>query len=179
MIIPGSLKKKREKAFIWAILFFIAVIGGSCKARYSFTGADIPAEAETLSVVRFPNRAPLADPSLSQDFTEALRNIFLEQTSLELVEKKGDLQYSGQITGYNVEPVAVESNEQAAMNRLTIEVQVNYTNTLDPDKSFQQTFSRFADFQGNKDLSEVEEELVAEINDQLVQDIFDQSLSNW
>lgn len=151
----------------------------SCKTRYSFTGADIPPEAETISVSQFPNRTSLAGPNLSQTFTEELRNIFLKQTDLDLVEKKGDLRYEGRITRYNVKPVAVESNERAAMNRLTIAVKVEYTNTVNEEKNFESRFSRFADFDSDRNLSEVEDRLIAEITEQLVQDIFDRSLSDW
>ncbi|MFB6306937.1 MAG: LPS assembly lipoprotein LptE, partial [Flavobacteriales bacterium] len=80
------------------LLLFLFIMQG-CKVNISSTGADIPAEAETISVSLFPARAPLASPTLSQAFTEDLRDIFIKQTDLDLVEKDGDLQYKGKITG--------------------------------------------------------------------------------
>lgn len=151
----------------------------ACKVDYSFTGASIPAEAETLSVERFPNNAGLGPPSLGQTFTEDLRDRFMRQTDLTLVDKNGDLQYKGSIVDYEVEPVAVEGNEQASLNRLTITVRVRYKNTLEKKKNFEKRFSRFADFESGKSLSSVEDQLINEINDQLTQDIFDASLSDW
>ncbi len=150
---------------------------------YSFSGASIPAEAETISIERFPNNAGLGPPTLSQTFTEDLRNRFMRQTDLDLVDRNGDLQYAGSIVGYDIEPVAVQGNQgrdqQASLNRLTITVKVRYTNTLNEEKNFERRFSRFADFEAGQNLSSVEDELIQEINDQLTQDIFDASLSDW
>ncbi len=151
----------------------------ACKVDYSFTGASIPPEAESLSVERFPNNAGLGPPTLGQTFTEDLRDRFMRQTDLTLVDKNGDLQYSGSIVDYEVEPVAVQGNEQASLNRLTMTVKVRYRNTLNQEKNFEKRFSRFADFEAGESLSSVEDQLIQEINDQLTQDIFDASLSDW
>ncbi len=159
-----------------ALLLFILA---SCKVRYGFTGADIPAEAKTVSVAYFQNNAALANPNYSQRITEALKDIFISQTRLNLVPNNGDLRYEGNVTGYDIRPVAIQGNETASLNRLTISVNVKYVNTFDAKKNFEQTFSRFVDFNSNQQLSAIEEELMNEINKQLVQDIFDRSLSNW
>lgn len=151
----------------------------ACKVDYSFTGADVPAEAETISIDRFPNNAGLGPPNLGQVFTEDLRDLFMRQTSLELVSGRGDLQYEGEIVDYEIDPVAVQGDDQASLNRLTMTVKVRYKNTIEEEKDFEKNFSRFADFEGSESLAEVEEELVEEINDQLTQDIFDASLSDW
>ncbi len=175
------MKKRSLLLFLaGSLLVFIP----SCKVGYSFTGASIPAEAETLSVERFPNNAGLGPPTLSQTFTEDLRDRFMRQTDLDLVDRNGDLQYSGSIVGYDVEPVAVQSKgksntDQASLNRLTITVKVRYRNTINEEKSFEREFSRFADFEAAKSLSNVEDRLIQEVNDQLTQDIFDASLSDW
>lgn len=161
----------------------ISIPFSSCKVGYSFTGASIPAEAETLSIERFPNNSGLGPPTLSQTFTEDLRDRFMRQTDLDLVDRNGDLQYSGAIVGYEIEPVAVqgnqEGNEQASINRLTITVRVRYRNTIEKKKNFERQFSRFADFDASEQLANVEDRLIEEINDQLTQDIFDASLSDW
>ncbi|PCJ89017.1 MAG: hypothetical protein COA57_02645 [Flavobacteriales bacterium] len=165
---------------IRAFFFCLLLIGSqSCKVNYSFTGASIPPDVKTVSVSYFPNYAPLAQPTLSQTFTEALRDILLRQTPLSLVEGGGDLHFEGEIRNYLTSPVAVQGNETAARNRLTITVKVRYVNTKDENQNFEQSFSRFADYDGGTALSEVEEDLIKEVNDQLVQDIFNRALSNW
>lgn len=162
--------------FLFAIPF---VLLSSCTVRYSPIAAEIPANAETFSVGAFPTRAPLAGPNVSLAFVETLKDVMLQQTRLDLVKKNGDLKFEGAITGYAVQPVAIQGNETSAMNRLTITVAVRYTNTLDRDKDFELNFSRFADYSSTQDLQQVQNVLIADINDQLTQDIFDRSLGNW
>lgn len=161
------------------ILFIISITLICCKVNYSFTGASISPDIKTVDVSFFPNRAPLAQPTLSQQFTEALRNILQSQTSLSLLDKSGDLHFEGEITGYNIMPMAIQGNETAALNRLTITVNIRFVNKNAPVQNFEQSFSRFADYDAKANLSTIEEGLIKEINDQLVQDIFNKALTNW
>lgn len=155
------------------------MVFGSCKINYSFTGADIPEEAKSASVTMFVNNAPLASPNLPLKITESLKDLIQGQSRLFITSGTGDLQFSGTITGYDVRPVAVQANETAALNRLSITVQVSYINKFDDKKSFQQNFTRFADFDSSREITSVEDQLMDEINKQLVQDIFDRAFSAW
>lgn len=150
----------------------------ACRVNYSFTGGD-PGNARTLSVELFQARAPLATPSAAQTFTETVRDLLLAQTPLKLAQTEGDVQYSGSITGYDVQPVNIQANETAALNRLTITASVTYVNTLEPKKNTEFSVSRFADYSSSQDLTAVESQLVTEISKQLAQDIFDRTLGNW
>jgi hypothetical protein len=148
--------------------------------NYGFNGATVDyTKTQTVSVQLFPNYAPLAQPTLSQEFTEALRDILLNQTKLDLVKQDGDLQFSGKITGYSTAPVGIQANEVAAQNRLTITVSVKFVNTADESKNFEQSFSQYADYDSGKSLTEVESELTKQINELLTQQIFNRALSNW
>lgn len=158
---------------------FVALCSGSCKIKYSFSGADIPENAKTASVELFVSNAGLANPNLPIKITEKLKDQILSQTKLLLVREGADLQFSGVITGYDIRPVAVQTNETAGLNRLTITVQVNYVNKFDEKKSYTQNFSRFADYDSAQELSSVEDQLMDDINKQLVQDMFDKAFSNW
>ena len=146
---------------------------------YSFTGASISPETKTISIDRFPNNAMTVEPSLSQKFTDALRDKFQRETNLTLLTKGGDLQIEGSITGYRTSPVAIQANETAAMNRLTITVEVTFTNTVDDSKSYKSTFSRFEDYPSTQNLNDVQETLIEQINEMLVQDVFDKAVVNW
>lgn len=164
--------------FITTTLLLINSTG--CKVNYSFTGADIPAEAKTMSVGYFIATATLANPQVSQQFTSDLIAMVLTQTSLDVVDDNGDLQYEGTISGYKISPAAVQSDtEAAAKNRLTMTVKVKYTNTIEPDKSFEKDFSQFADFDADENLNDIEEELIDQIDEILVQEIFNASLGSW
>ena len=122
---------------------------------------------------------PLANANLSQSFTEALKDILISQTNLNLVSKDGDLNFDGAIVGYNVTSVAIQGNETAALNRLSITVKVTFTNKKDKEQDFETTFTRFADYESSQNLASVEDGLIKDINDQLTQDIFNRALSNW
>ena len=165
--------------FTFILLFFsILPLLSGCKV-YSFTGASIPAEAKTVSIKYIENNADLVEPALSQDLTDALRDRFVSQTSLRLVPENGDLQIEGEIRQYLVTPVAITGDETAALNRLTIGVFIRFTNTIDPTKDFESSFSRFEDYQSTQDISQVKQVLIPTINAQLVDDIFNKSVVNW
>lgn len=150
-----------------------------CSVSYSLTGADIPANARNFSVQPFNVVAPLASPTYGQSITEGVKELILSQSRLDLAPRDGDLQFEGTVTGYNVAPAAISSDEFAEINRLTITLKVVYTNTLEEEKSFERSFSRFADFSTTQELTDVEQTLIDEINEQLTQDIFDASLGSW
>ncbi|MCF8303574.1 MAG: hypothetical protein K9I94_09905 [Bacteroidales bacterium] len=171
--------KKRYQNIILTIaaLLVISIITGC--GVYSFTGASIPPEAETMTVKYFSNKSDLVKPTLSQQFTEELRDKFSSQTTLSLVERGGDLALEGEIVEYSTKPIAIQGNERAAQNRLTIGVNVRFTNKYDEDANFETKFSRYADYDSQQRLSAVEESLISQINEQLVEDIFNKAVVNW
>lgn len=150
----------------------------SVGCKVSFTGGSQGA-AKTVSVKLFQNNAPIVNPTLSQSFSESLRDFFVSQSRLQLVQANGDIQLEGTITGYNIAPVAIQGNQTAGLNRLTVTVSVKCTNLTDETKNFEQNFTRFSDWQSNIPLPTVEADLVRDINTQLVQDIFNKALVNW
>ncbi len=166
---------------IVSLTFLIALLFQNCGLpKYSFTGISIAPEVKTVSIQNFPNHAPLVQPSLSQDLTEALKEAFISQTNLELVTNGiGDLNFEGQITDYRQNPQAISGDEQASMNRLTITVQLKFTNFKQPDQNFELTFSRFADYPTTQSFDVVEMELNQQIIEELVEDIFNKSVANW
>lgn len=166
------------------LIFKIICIGllvmvSSCKAKYSLNGASIPVEAKTVSVAFFTNNTSLGAPSLSQRFTEKLRDVVSSQTRLALVSQNGDLQFEGSIMDYNISPVAIQSTDIAGLNRLTITVNVKYSNKFDAGKNFEQGFTRFADYKSSESINAKEAELVQEIYRQLTEDVFNRAFNNW
>jgi hypothetical protein len=168
------LKFTARFSLVFLVLFFFQ----SC--RYSFTGASISPDVKTVSVDFFRSYASLAPPILEQSFTEALRDIFISQTNLRLVQSGGDLHFEGKITDYvPAQPISVGTDQVANKERLTIGVRVKFTNTKEPKNSFDKPFSRFQDYDASRSLQDVENELISDINQQLAQSIFDAAVSNW
>lgn len=161
---------------IVGIVIIITIFG--C-GTYSFTGASISPETKTISIERFPNNALTVEPTLSQRFTDALKDKFANETNLAIINKGGDLQMDGAIIGYRTSPVAIQGDETAALNRLTISVQVNFVNTLDNSKSYKSNFTRFEDYPSSQNLNDVQETLIDQINEMLIQDIFEKAVVNW
>jgi hypothetical protein len=170
-----SMSFNKRTFYVFSILLILA----GCKVNYSFTGASVAPDVRTLSITTFPNYAPLGPPSLSQVFTESLKDIFIRQTSLALVKANGDLMIEGEITDYRISSEAVSGNDQSKLNKLTMTVKVRYTDTKDETKSYEQTFSNFAQFGENAVLSAIEDGLITEINQKINQDIFNKSLGDW
>ena len=158
------------------LVFAISIYG--CGV-YSFTGASIAPDVKTVTIQYFQNRASIIEPTLSQKFTEKLKDKFVSQTSLRVVESNADLLFEGQISDYRTQPIAIQGDQTAAQNRLTITVNVKFSNTKDNKQNFETSFSRFADYPSDKSLNEVEQNLIEEINKQLVDDIFNKAVSNW
>ena len=160
------------------LILIAALVLTSC-GIYSFTGASIPAEAKTVSVQHFPNNANLVNPMLSDIITNNLRDRFMNQTSLDEVPDNGDLAIEGEIVDYKTSPTAITGDQVAALNRLTITVNVRFYNRYDESKNFEQKFSQYDDYPSNEDLNVVQEALVTTICDKLCEDIFNKAVVNW
>ena len=109
-----------------------AFIVHSC-GIYSFTGTSIQPDVKTITINYFEYQALKVNPSLSNQITEALQEKFIKLTKLELVDMDGDLEITGAVSGYDVKATAVTANEQAAQNRLTVNVKVSFTNRKYPE----------------------------------------------
>ena len=166
--------------FVLSLVATTLFLSSACTTQVSFTGTGSVQEGlNTFSVEPFDNEANLVVPSLAQDFTLELTDIFLRQTRLKNIKRNGDLIFSGAITRYSVTPVAIQGNETAGQNRLTITVKVYCENTQDEEQSWDESFSQFTDFDATSSLSDVEAELIADINEKLTQDIFNKTFSDW
>lgn len=164
------------------LILLVLVTSQGCKVNYSFTGASISPAVKTVSIANMPNNAGLVVPTLSRTITEALRDYFTSQTNLVLVDRNGDLNLEGTITQYAVQPVAIQGNETAAMNRLTITVNIKFSNKTapnDPAQNWESTFSRYQDYSSSFNLVTVQDGLISEITSQMVQDIFNKAVVNW
>ena len=165
------------------LLFSFSLISFSC-GIYSFTGSSIPTGVETFQVDYFENTAggkpgSTIEPGLDRDFTIALQDLILNQTSLNLVNEGGDIIYSGEITEFSVTPMAATAEIRAALNRLTMRVMVSYENTLNEDDNLNETFSFYFDFPGNLQVFDVKDAALKDIFDRITQDIFNETLAKW
>lgn len=168
----------RNKIHTFSLLLFICLFLTNCKPTVSLSGASIPLEAQTASIAIFKNNSSLGPPDLPQQFTEKLRDLVGSQTRLAIVAKNGDMQFDGYISDYVISPVAA-NGDQASQNRLIISVQVSFINKFEPAKSFERTFSGFADFAVSESITARGPALVQEIFRQISGDVFYAAFNNW
>ena len=170
-------KQKVFGSWLLALGFWFLISG--CKVNYGFTGASVSPDIKTFSVKYFPNNAPIVNPTLNQVFTEKLKEKVVSQASLSHADRQTDLIFEGTITGYAVQPIAIQSNETAAQNRLTITINIKFTNLKNEKQNFETAFSRYADYSSSENLSTVEPQLISTITDQIVDDVFNRVFINW
>lgn len=153
---------------------------------YSFTGASLGPEIQTITIQNFFNDSGGGPPNMSQLFTENIKDYYQQNTNLTLVDENGDLLLEGSISRYEFTPVAPRASgsdqvaDVASLMRLNITVTVSYVNTIDDEFNFDnRSFSFFADFNAEQDPSSVEDQLIDEITDQIIFDIFNATVANW
>jgi hypothetical protein len=162
-----------------AALVVTAFIVQSC-GIYSFTGTSIQPDVKTITINYFEYKALKVNPNLSNQITEALKDKFTRLTKLEQIDIDGDLEIIGEVTGYDVKATAITANEQAAQNRLTVNVKVAFIDRKYPENSFEnKSFSAYADFDAMQQLDAVEASLCEEIVEKLCEDIFNGTVANW
>jgi len=166
---------------LWSALLLALLLPSGCgvAVKYSLSGASIPPDAKTFSVAYFPNNATMVSPILSSTLTDALVDMFSRRTRLSQVDEGGDFAFEGEIVNYTSVTASVSSDDYALLNRLTITVKVRFTNAVDEKASWSRTFSAYEDYDSTKLLTEVEGELIPQIVDKIVTDIFQASASNW
>jgi hypothetical protein len=156
---------------------FALVVG--CGA-YSFTGISLSSDTKTFQVNYFQNTAALIEPGIERDFTLALQDLILNQTNLDLVKSNGDIIYEGEIVEYRISPTTATSSNTAAQNRLTISVNLIFTNTNDEEADFEKRFTFFYDYAGSAQLvGSQKTTAVEEIFERITQDVINASLANW
>ncbi len=171
------MKGKKQIVILYAIF---GVICTACSISYSFSGSSIDYETtKTITISDFPNQAALVSPPLAQRFTETLKDIYIRQTRLEMVPVNGDMDIEGEITGYDLAPMAIKDDAYSSQTKLTLTIRVRYSNRANPDKDFEQTFSAYREFDANQMLETVQDELNAQLTQEIAEQIFNATAADW
>ena len=163
--------------FVWLLLAMGLI---SCRISYSFTGGTMDySQVQSISIKDFPNMAPLVYPPLAQKFTDQLREKYIRQTRLQVLRENGTMDLEGEITGYELTPLAVQADMYASLTRLTITVRVRFTNQATPEDDFEQSFSAYQEYDNTRMLQQVEEELNELIVKELIDQIYNATVAKW
>ncbi len=177
--ITNNYKSFFNRSFVIRHLsFVICLFLVSCKI-YSFTGTTLSSELKTITIQNFVMNTAGGPANLTLSITEKLKEYYQRNTSLKLKPNEADLLLEGSIIGYELTPVSATSSDKAALNRLTIRVEVRFTNSKDEEQNFEKEFSFYQDFPQEQNLSQVEGTLVPKILDQIVLNIFNDTAAQW
>jgi hypothetical protein len=160
-------------------LFIGLLLSLSSCGVYSFSPSKLDSNLKTFSIQNFTMSTAGGPQNLSLSFNEKLKEYYQRNTSLKFKNLDGDLHLEGTIVGYELTPVSATAGDKAAMNRLTITVEVRLVNKIDESKNFERDFSFFQDFSQEQSLSQAEPALVPKILDQLVLNIFTATAADW
>ncbi|MDX1476427.1 MAG: LPS assembly lipoprotein LptE [Saprospiraceae bacterium] len=162
----------------WLLSFLVFTLTG-CGSCYTFQGFSIDPSLTTFYVSDFRSTVSNAPPTIGQTFTESLKEKVLRESRLEANDEDPDIEFSGTVSNFRVSSVSPEPGEFAALNRLEISIALQYTNHRDDEASWSQTFSHFEDFPAQQNLLDVQDELIENIFEQILEDIFNKAFTNW
>jgi outer membrane lipopolysaccharide assembly protein LptE/RlpB len=166
------------------VLFFafagICILMESCSISYGFGGASIDYNTtKTLYLANFPNQAQLIYPPLEQRFNEDLKDVFIRNTRLQLVNQNADLEIEGEIIGYELTPMAVQEDAFASETRLTMTVRMRYRNNKVEGQDKEETISAYRNFPSDRLLTDEQDQLIKELSGDIIDQIFNATMSNW
>lgn len=125
----------------------LLLIMSSCSVSFKLNGANINYQTtHSIGISDFPNNAPMVNPTLSNALTEEIRDLYQRQTRLQILRKGGDLELEGSIIGYDLSQGAISVDSYASESKLTIRVSVRFTNNINPEESFEKTYTAYQTF---------------------------------
>lgn len=162
------------------LLIFFVVLFSGCSISYKFNGANINYQTtHSISIADFPNNAAMVNPQLSNALSEGIRDLYQRQTRLQILRKGGDLELEGEIVGYDLSQSAISTTSYASESRLTVRVNVHFTNNIYPEESFDKTYTAFQTFDASRLLSDVQDELCALIITEIAESIYNDTVAKW
>lgn len=168
----------RSFGILFLVTLFTFTALNSCKI-YKFTDASVNPNIKSVTINNIPNMASIQVPSVAPLLVEKLQNRFLRETNLRMLQEGGDIEISGVIVDYYIDPVAITNTETVAQNRLTISVKIDFISKIEPDKNFSTTFRELEVYDANLSSNEVDDQIAPLILDKLVQTIFNKAFVNW
>jgi predicted small secreted protein len=173
------LKKSKIVASKMLMIVGVTLLCSLLNACYTFRGASLDSSLKTLQIQNFVFQTAGGPANLSLTFNEKFKEYFQRNTSLKMTNTNPDLMFEGAITGFDVEAQAPTSSDKGGLNRLTIKIQVKFTNAKDENKNFDQEFSFYQDFPQTQTITAAQGTLIPKILDQIVLDIFNKTAGEW
>ncbi|RIJ41591.1 LPS assembly lipoprotein LptE [Pontibacter oryzae] len=173
--------KNNLRLFSYPLVLLMLLACSGC-GIYSFTGTTISPDIKTLSIQNIENSTGEGPSNLTQVITNNFKDYYRRNTNLTIIQSQGDLQLEGQIVSFTYAPAAIQRDGQqdiASLNRLTLGVQIRFTNVKQPEKDFDRTFSISQDFPQNVDITQLSTAQIEQLSEQLVVDVFNKTVADW
>ena len=168
-------KKKR-----WSSLLIVVMILSSCSISYKFNGASINYDKiKTIQISDFPLRTALVWAPMYSIYNNRLKDIYANQTRLQQVKKRGDLQLSGEIVGYDQYNKGISADGFSSQVQLKMTVNVRFVNTKNHKQDFEKQFSAVREYDSSQQFNSVQEDLVTEIVRDICDQIFNATVAQW
>jgi hypothetical protein len=158
----------------------LCLVAASCTISYKFNGTVIDYDKiKTIAIEDFTNHAAMVYAPLTSVLNEKIKDTYTRQTRLSLVDRNGDLELSGEVVGYDVTPMGMTSNSLSAETRITLRVNVRYTNNTNHEEDFERTYTAYRNFDSNLLLTDVQDQLIDELVDEICENIYNNTVANW
>ena len=166
--------------FTFMTLLLVALAITGCTVSYKFTGASIDyTKVKTISLETFQNRAAYQWAPMATMFNEKLNDIFVQQTKLQQVARGGDMQFAGEITAYDQYNKSISSDGYSSMVQLKMTVNVRFTNNTNHDEDFERSYTAYRNFDSNLLLTDVQDQLIEELVEEICDHIYNDTVANW
>lgn len=174
------LTRSHHSHLVRILYVLVVLLCTSCSISYKFNGANINYQTtHSISIADFPNNAPMVNPTLSNNLSEGIRDLYNRQTRLTVLRKGGDLELEGEIVGYDISQGAISADSYASESKLTIRVTVHFTNNIHPEESFDKTYTAYQTFDASRLLSDVQDELCATMITEIAENIYNDTVAKW
>lgn len=170
-----------KKVALFATLAGIVCLVNSCSIKIGLapiSSIDY-SKVKTISIAEFPNRAEFVYAPMTTEFNQKLKDMFIQQTRLQLVNSNGDLEIDGEITGYNQYNESVAADGFSSKVKLTMTVNVRYVNNTNHEEDFEQQFSAFQTYDSSLLLTDVQDDLINKMIKDITEQIFNSTVANW
>ena len=155
------------------------MIGENCSPEVCYTifcsGKDYATHMDTYKGARL-KYVPLFHANGAQSTPYDILSML---KCLQLVNSGGDLEIDGEITGYNQYNESVDASGYSSKVKVTLTVNVRYTNNTNHEEDFEQQFSAFQTYDSSKLLTEVQDQLITLMVKDIAEQIFNATVANW
>lgn len=169
-----------RRTWVLAAVFCVAALLTACSVQYKFNGASINYDQiKTIQISDFPLRTALVWAPMRSIFNNQIQDIYANQTRLRQVKRKGDLQLSGEIVGYEQFNKSISAEGYASQVQLRMTVNVRFVNTKNHSQDFERRFTATSEYNSSLSLNSVQEDLVTQMVKDLADQIFNATVANW